>query len=140
MHLFRQSLVPLLLLGTLLASAEPVRSRRLPPGYHQGRCLYVVDGKARIAGRCAYRIEKGGDFRIDGPRQTYDGIDYPRARITAEERSADYWANVFREDGGWTGYGNEDVREVHGNRRFGPLRRDGACFVGKGVKICLWRR
>src|SRR3954453_21950729 len=99
----------------------------LPTGHHGGRCRLVEKGRRRISGPCIYEIYSRGEFHIDGPRQVFDGIDYPRAEITAQERSTDYWANVFRdEELGWTGYGNVDVRAVHGDLQFGRLRRQGA--------------
>ena len=133
----------LALLSLSAVPSSPVGAehpRRLPAGFHQGRCLYVVDGKTRIDGRCFYQISKGGGFHIDGPRQVYEGIDYPKAETMAGQRSADYWADVFPEDGGWTGYGTDRVAEVHGSRQFGALRREGACFTGKDVRVCLWSK
>ena len=99
----------------------------------------VEDGKKRIAGKCFYKISKGGGFHIDGPRQVYDGIDYPKAHGMADQMSKDYWADVFPEDDGWSGYGNSDIAAVHGDRPW-TLRRQGACFVGDRAKICLWRK
>lgn len=143
-----------------LAANPPYLSKeRLPKGYKIGRCLFVVDGQRRISGPCAYIIEKGGDFHIAGPRQVYDGIDYPKAEITAAELSTDYWADVFQDrieendkskiiKGSWTGYGNEDeIRSVHGQgSRWGKLTRNGACYSNRPgadvvqlVKICLWK-
>ena len=133
----------LALASLLVVLSNPVsaeRTRRLPPGYHQGRCLYVVDGKQRIAGRCFYQISKGGGFHIDGPRQMYDGIDYPKAQDGAHMMSRDWWADVFPEDGGWSGYGNESIADVHGGLPPWTLHRQGACFIGDGAKICLWRQ
>ena len=115
---------------------------RLPAGHKIGRCLFVVRGQSRISGTCAYQIGKGGGFLINGPRQVYDGIDYPRADGMAAMVSTDYWASVFHDDDGtWTGYGNEDIRSVHGEGpNFGPLRREGACLVSKDVRVCLWKK
>jgi hypothetical protein len=122
------------------ASAAAPGRRAIPAGHHWGRCLLVVRGQTRISGRCIYRIEPGGEFHIDGPRQVFDGIDYPRTYVMAEMRSTDYWANVFRDtDGTWTGYANSDIRSVHGDAPFAPLRREGACFVNAEARICLWR-
>ncbi len=97
-----------------------------------------MEGRTRISGRCIYSIAKGGDFLIEGPRQVHAGIDYPKADVAAAERSTDYWANVFRDGGGWTGYGNDDISAVHGGREFGILRRQGACYVNRKVRVCLW--
>jgi len=133
-------LATVIALPSAVSFAQP--QRRLPAGHHWGRCLLVVRGQTRISGPCAYRIGRGGDFHIDGPRQIYDGIDYPTAEIMAQRRSTDYWAEVFREDDGiWTGYGNEDIRAVHAERPddFGQLHRVGACLVGADVRVCLWR-
>jgi len=123
----------------LPAAAAARRHRVLPAGHHWGRCLLVEQGETRISGPCIYELERDGGFHIDGPRQVFGGIDYPRPEITAEEQSNDYWANVFREDGGWTGYGNPDIRSVHGDMQFGSLRREGACFANAHARICLWR-
>jgi hypothetical protein len=68
----------------------------------------------------------------------YDGIDYPKAEDMAHTMSKDWWADVFPDDGGWSGYGNESIPDVHGGRPW-TLRRQGACYVGDGAKICLWR-
>ncbi|MEO5772771.1 MAG: hypothetical protein ABIQ32_01455 [Sphingomicrobium sp.] len=118
------------------------KARRLPPSFKIGRCLLVVEGQTRISGKCAYRIDKGGGFLIEGPRQIYDGIDYPDARGSiALMASTDYWATVFREDGHWDGYGNDDVRGVKGEGpNFGPLRQKGACFSNERVRVCLWKK
>jgi hypothetical protein len=123
-----------------IARARP-RSIHLPPDYRWGRCLLVVAKATRISGKCAYRVEKNGDLSIQGPRQIYGGIDFPRAQIMAEEQSNDYWANVFKDDHGtWTGYGNQDIRAVHAEGpMFGPLRRRGSCWEGRVVRICLWK-
>ncbi|MEP9360677.1 hypothetical protein [Sphingomonas sp. KR3-1] len=134
----------LALAATLAVLAAPVAAgtpqHRLPAGTRWGRCLLVVDGQTRISGKCSYRIYKGGAFHIDGPHQVFDGIDYPKARGMADRMSTDYWADVFPEDGHWTGYGNSGIRDVHaGEGEWGTLRRDGACFVGKAVRVCLWR-
>jgi hypothetical protein len=139
-ELRRSAALGLIALATLsTGGAAATQQHRLPPGTKWGRCLLVVDGQTRISGKCSYRIYKGGDFHIDGPRQVFDGIDYPKAVGMADKMSRDYWADVFREDGAWTGYGNTGIRDVHGDRNW-DLRRDGACYVGKGVRVCLWRQ
>jgi hypothetical protein len=121
--------------------AADARAHRLPKDFRWGRCLLVVDGKTRISGKCAYTIKKGGEFFIEGPRQIYDGIDYPTANFGAEQRSRDYWAHVYRDDDGqWAGYGNSDIRATHGNGpTWKPLQRQGACFVNAQARVCLWR-
>ena len=135
---------PLLAILTLcLLASFPVRvdakgHQRLPAGYHQGRCLYVVDGKRRIAGRCFYKLYKDGSFYIDGPRQKYGGVDTVDRGASALTYSRDWWVDVFPDEGGWSGYGNEGIADVHGGRTW-SLHREGACFVGENVKIGLWR-
>jgi hypothetical protein len=123
-----------------LASHPPdLTSKRLPHGYQIGRCLLVVDGQKRISGKCAYTIEHGGDFHIDGPRQIFDGVDYPKAEIMAAMLSTDYWANVFKDEhGGWAGYGNDNLSSVHGEGHWGALERHGACYRNYRVTVCLW--
>jgi hypothetical protein len=122
-----------------IARARP-RSVRLPREFKWGRCLLVVQGQTRISGRCAYSIDRNGDFGIEGPRQIYGGIDYPDPEYGYQERSNDFWASIFRTDGIWTGYGNQDKMETKGSGpEFGPLRRRGSCWVSKTARICLWK-
>jgi hypothetical protein len=131
------------LIDKLIKNPPRLSASRLPQGFRTGHCLLVVEGKTSISGRCAYRIDKGGDFLINGPRQIYDGIDYPVAHGSiAAMVSTDYWATVFREeDGTWDGYGNDDISGVKGEGpNFGPLRQQGPCFVGKEARICLWKK
>lgn len=117
--------------------AEAAR-HRLPSDYKWGRCLLVVEGQTRISGRCSYQIEKGGDFNIQGPKQVFAGIDYPDTHSGAGEMSKDYWAVVYKDGDSWAGYSNADIAATHGDERWEDLRREGACYVGKDVKICLW--
>ena len=137
-----------------LAANPPYLSKeRLPKGYRIGRCLLVVDGQTRISGACAYYIETGGDFHIDGTRQVYGGIDYPTPEIGTMEMSTDYWANVFKDENGkWTGYANNDVRYTKGDgSAWYELVRNGACYSNETkrqpsdtyqqlVKVCLWKK
>jgi|ERR1044072_3222737 hypothetical protein len=132
-----------LLLATLALMPQqraPHFHGKLPAGTHWGRCLLVVEGKTRINGRCSYSISKGGDFHIDGPRQVFNGIDYPRTDLMPLQYSTDYWADVFRDGAAWDGFGNSDIRATHGDSPWGPLRREGACYIGRTVRICLWAR
>ena len=131
--------VALALFALVANPIHAARKRPLPAGYHVGRCVLVVDGEQRISGKCFYQISKGGGFHIDGPHQVYDGIDYPKAQGMADQMSKDYWADVFPDGGGWLGYANSDIAAVHGERPW-TLHRQGACFVGEGAKICLWRK
>lgn len=135
-----------------LIANPPVLSatRRLPSGWRIGRCLLEVDGTRRIDGPCAYKRDKDGGFAIEGPRQVYDGIDYPSAHFSPVLMiSTDWWAEVLRDDdGSWTGYGNEDIGAVNGSgSRWGPLRHEGDCFTNappaeenQTVRVCLWTR
>lgn len=137
---------------------------RLPEGTKIGRCLFVVDGQTRISGECAYSISDEGDLHIDGPRQVFEGIDYPEGDFAAYTISTDWWANLFKEAGVWTGYGNNDIQSVRGDGSYwGELKQEGDCFVSEfpwgkrepsdydpdyhpypprlhqNVRICLWR-
>lgn len=114
---------------------------RLQDGYRIGRCLLVVDGQTRIAGRCYYSMERDGSFHIDGPHQVFEGIDYPVAQGTVDTLSTDYWANVFRDGNSWRGYANNNVGSVHGEGSdWGELHRNGACLSNARAKICLWAK
>lgn len=130
-----------LLAALALSSPQklPHPSGKLPAGTHWGRCLLVVSGQTRINGRCSYSISKGGAFHIDGPRHAFDGIDYPKADSMAAMISTDYWANVSRDGDAWGGSANSDLRSVHGED-LGVLRRQGACYLGRRVKVCLWAK
>jgi hypothetical protein len=131
----------------LIRDPPRLSASRLPVGTRIGRCLLIVNEQTRISGPCSYSMTSGGDFHIDGPRQVFDGIDYPRADIMASMISTDWWADVFRVDGAWTGYSNEDIGSVHGQEsRWGTLTRRGACFSNEAdptarqkVRVCLWR-
>jgi hypothetical protein len=115
--------------------------------------LLVVDGKTRISGKCAYDMRGQGGFYITGPRQVFEGIDYRNPQgYGALDQSNDYWAVINREEhGGWSGYGNHDVRVTHGDLPWAGLSRKGACFTGHEyqdqigtdygvVRLCLWRK
>ncbi|BCM22260.1 hypothetical protein [Mesorhizobium sp. J8] len=126
----------------IASSISPAHAaqHRLPSGYKWGRCLLVVHGETRISGKCSYQIEKGGDFNIQGPKQVFAGIDYPDTHSGAGEMSKDYWAVIYKDGDAWAGYANGDIRDTHGEAGdWGELRREGACYVGKDVKVCLWR-
>lgn len=120
-------------------SPSHAAQHRLPSGYKWGRCLLVVQGETRISGKCSYQIEQGGDFNIQGPKQVFAGIDYPDTHSGAGEMSKDYWAAVYKDGDSWAGYSNSDIEATHGDERWEELRREGACYVGKDVKVCLWR-
>jgi hypothetical protein len=129
------------------------KERRLPKGTKIGRCLLEVDGQTRISGPCAYSIEKGGGFHIDGPRAVYGGIDYADPEgSTVFMITTDFWANVFKDqDGKWTGYGNEDPSYSKGEgSAWYELVKNGACYSNETkrqpsdtyqqlVKVCLWK-
>lgn len=119
------------------AHAQP--RHRLPSDYKWGRCLLIVSGQTRISGKCSYQIEAGGDFNIQGPRQVFAGIDYPDTHSGAGERSEDYWADVYKDGDVWAGYANSEIDETHGDEHWEELRREGACYIGKDVRVCLWR-
>jgi WD40 repeat protein len=117
---------------------------RPPNGLTEGeswaRCLLVVYGETRISGRCAYsRWDETGGFSINGPQQLVEGIDYPVPEGGAETRSNDYWAVVYRDDDGWHGYSNSDIHATHGDETYEKLWKIGACFVGRHVRLCVWR-
>jgi hypothetical protein len=138
------SLVILMFAAT---SGHAAPRHRLPPTYHWGRCLLIVDGQTRISGACAYELREHGSFYITGPHQVYEGIDFQNPDHSgAGDQSRDYWAVINREDDGtWTGYGNDDIRATHGDTHYGTLTHQDACFAkpadndGPAVRVCLWR-
>jgi hypothetical protein len=132
----------------LIANPPYLSAARLPKGMRIGRCLLVVNGQTRISGRCAYSYEPDGGFYLTGPRQVYEGVDYPQPNTMASMISTDWWATVFRQDGAWAGYSNEVIRSVHGHEsRWGELVRNGACYSNRNgpevvqlVRVCLWKK
>lgn len=117
----------------------PRRPNGLAEGDEWARCLLIVGGQTRISGKCAYTEGEDGGFSINGPRQVVEGIDYPVANCGCAERSRDYWAVVSRDDDGWSGYGNSDIRATHGGQIW-ALQKQGDCFLGEHVRLCVWRR
>lgn len=151
-------------IDALIKNPPALTADRLPEGTKIGRCLFVVDGQTRISGACAYSVSDDGGLHIDGPKQVFEGIDYPEGGFTAYTISTDWWANVFKEHGVWTGYGNNDVSQTNGQGSYwGELKQEGDCFVSQypwgkykpgdydpdyhpydprlqqNVRICLWR-
>ena len=126
-----------------------ITPERLPSGYHIGQCLLEVHGKPLIAGKCAYTIEKGGGFEIDGPRQVYSGIDYPECFAGgANSFTTDHYATVewstekALDDGspgpGWQARWEGELGSNHLEGLLGPVVRKGACYVNEQTQICLW--
>lgn len=136
-----RTLAAALAIALSVSAAHAQSQHRLPNGYQWGRCLLIVSGQTRISGRCSYEIDKGGEFMINGPRQVYGSRDvFGDSSISADQISTDYWARVFKDGNSWTGYGNATIGSVHGEGGdWGELRREGACYVGKDVRVCLWR-
>jgi len=140
----------------LRANPPRLAADRKIPGYQIGRCFLAVDDVIRIDGACYFRNEEDGSFHIAGPRQVFRGVDFPPNRTW--EVSTDWWANVFKVDGEWTGYGNsEGVEQTNGQgSRWGVLEQEDACFSNERtrrdyktgdyhedyqdkVRVCLWR-
>jgi hypothetical protein len=133
-----------------------IRPERLPSGYHIGRCLFELQGKRLIAGKCAYTIEKGGSFEIEGPRQIYSGIDYPECfagganSFTTDHYATVEWSHEKKlDDGspgpGWQARWEGALGSDHLEGFLGPVVRHGACFSSARswepeTKICLWKK
>jgi hypothetical protein len=135
------------LTGRLQEHPPHLSAARLPPGYKIGRCLFEVRGKRLISGKCAYTIGKDGEFQIDGSRQVYSGIDYPRPDCYCAEISTDHFVQVDHEllDGGgmgpgWWAHWNVDKRATHAEWLLGPVTRARDCYSNKDTKICLWKQ
>jgi hypothetical protein len=142
------------LIHRLIAHPPMLSKARLPEGYRIGRCLFQVDGRTLISGPCSYTIEgrsnvtpRPGDFEINGPRQVYADVDYPRPEIYSEHISTDYFVQVDHEllDGGsvgpgWEAHWNEDKAATHAQSQLGPVTRKGACYSNARTRICLWKK
>jgi len=138
----------------LLAHPPMLSAARLPKGYRIGRCLFEVDGRTLISGPCSYSIAgrskvapRPGDFEINGPRQVYAGVDYPRPEVYSAQISTDYFVQVDHEllDGGsigpgWEAHWNEDKAATHAQGELGPVKRKGACYSNARTRICLWKK
>jgi hypothetical protein len=98
----------------------------------KARCLLQVDGKAYISGACTFdmvlrdseHISNPGDFTIHGPgKMAY------HAYVDMNPH------NPNLGEGGW----NEEAGAGHMQSLLGTLKRQGACWINKRARICLWR-
>ena len=127
-----------------------ITPERLPPGMMIGRCLFEVNGKRLISGKCAYSIGKDGSFEINGPRQIYGGIDYPDCFAGAATFTTDYFVQVDWNDGkelgdgspgpGWEAFWNGQIGSNHADSYLRPVVRHCACYSNNQTKICLWKQ
>ena len=142
------------LIEHLLAHPPRLSKARLPEGYRIGRCLFQVDGRTLISGPCSYTIAahadvatRPGDFEINGPRQVFPDVDYPRPEVYAAQISTDYVVQVDHEltdhgsfGPGWEAHWNEDKAATHAQGQLGPVKRKGACYSNARTRICLWKK
>lgn len=138
----------------LLAHPPMLSQARLLKGYKIGRCLFEVDGRTLISGPCSYSITgrshdtpRPGNFEINGPRQVYAGVDYPRPEVYSAQISTDYFVQVdhaLLDDGsvgaGWEAHWNENKSATHAQSQLGPVTRKGACYSNARTRICLWKK
>jgi hypothetical protein len=138
------------LAARLEAHSPYITAERLPARMKIGRCLFEVDGKRLISGKCAYSIGKDGGVEINGPRQIYGGIDYPDCFTGAATFTTDYFVqvdwNVEKElnDGssgpGWEAYWNGQIGSNHAEWFLRSVKKSGACYSNDQTKICLWKQ
>lgn len=85
------------------------------------KCLLDVGGTVYIDGPCDFDTGswKDGSFRIHG----------------ADGR---YFAYVFVDGKRATAHWNGVLAERRAHDPLGTLTRDGACWIGEGVRLCAW--
>lgn len=119
----------LILACAALLSSIPVAAQgqdASTEGLRTGRCTLRVNGVNRITGRCLYSTEPDGSFYIreTGRRRDDENFAYlfPTGKNTAEAS--------------WNGV--RGARFAHA--RLGILKRSGACWTNRRVRLCLWAR
>lgn len=109
----------------VLASAPAAAQSGDEADYRTGRCSLVVNGRSRISGRCLYSLERDGSFYIREAGRR--GDDFYFAYVNVDGRVA---------EGSWNGA----RASTHAHDSLGRLRRNGACWVNRRARVCLWRR
>ena len=103
------------------AAAQPGAETNL----RSGRCSLVVNGRSRISGRCLYSVERNGSFYIREAGRRRDNFYF--AYVNIDGRTA---------EGSWNGTRGS----THAHDSLGRLRRNGACWVNRRARVCLWQR
>lgn len=87
----------------------------LPPGIELGRCKVDVGNSARSSKSCGYEMSDDGSFEL-----------WP-------DPPSNYYVAVHRING--------DTAEAYtnGGKELGKVKRQGACWVNRRARICLWR-
>lgn len=119
----------LMMTSTLFVGVSASAPAAAQPGdetnYRPGRCSLVVNGRSRISGRCLYSVERNGSFYIREAGRR--GDDFYFAYVNVDGRRA---------EGSWSG--SRGSRHAHDS--LGWLRRNGACWVNRRARVCLWQR
>ena len=86
------------------------------------KCLLDVGGTVYIDGPCDFEPDRSGDgsFMIMAP----DAMYFAYLNVEAVGIAAGYW--------------NGEPGANHAHTPLGTLTRDGACWIGEGVKLCAW--
>lgn len=86
------------------------------------KCLLEVGGIAYIDGPCDFDPDRRGDgsFKI----MASDGMYFAYLNVEGAGVAVGYW--------------NEEPGANHAHTPLGKLTRDGACWIGEGVKLCVW--
>ena len=134
------------LVARLIRNPPHLSRKRLPEGYNIGRCLLEIKNEKYISGPCSYG-PYGDGYEINGPRQVYEGIDFPEPEVYVESISTDHFAIVLPIQNRWYGTWNGYIHATHAQISVGSLKGDGglmirrgACWKNDTAKICIWPR
>jgi len=114
-----------LMIGVMLACSHPeVVLADSPVHYDQppiadvahGRCKVIVGNSTHSSKSCEYDMSTDGAFELwpEPPSNYYVALD----RINGDTAEA----------------------YTNGGKTLGKVKRQGACWVGKRARICLWRK
>ncbi|MBW8637685.1 hypothetical protein K1W69_10850 [Hoeflea sp. WL0058] len=112
-YLMRTFIVVMALFATLATAVSAVAGTSRPVD-----CELTVDGTTWIEGRCQYFPSTDGSFQI--------GNDDYFAQVDVTGRDV--------AEANWNGMRGA----THAQSRIGAVRREGACWVRPGVRICAW--
>lgn len=107
--------LPFVTVAALVLSAEIALAR-------PATCYLEVGGRAFIDGPCGFEPLYGddGSFRV----MAQDGLYFAYLSVDTLGHGIGHW--------------NEEPGASHAHSPLGILKRDGACWIGKGAKLCAW--
>jgi hypothetical protein len=94
--------------------------------FRNGRCQLQVNGINRINGRCRYKMESNGSFRIQEAGRRGDDFYFAYLSMTGTNTATASWSG--------------SRGSTHAHDSLGDLVRRGACWTNRTTRLCLWRR